>query len=97
MTALSSAVSETMNAKLLLKTIFFILILLLLVLMGMHNRGAVDFTLPPLLDQIIKQPAALMYFAFFAVGVLTGTIMTAGTGKKGGGARTAKAAVKSDK
>jgi hypothetical protein len=29
-----------------------------------------------------------MYFAFFAVGVLTGTVMTAGTGKKastGGG------------
>ena len=87
-----------MNAKLLLKTIFFILILLLLVLMGMHNRGAVDFTLPPLLDRVIKQPAALMYFAFFAVGVLTGTIMTAGTGKKGGGgAKSAKAAVKTDK
>jgi uncharacterized integral membrane protein len=86
-----------MNAKLLLKTIFFILILLLLVLMGMHNRGAVDFTLPPLLDSVIKQPAALMYFAFFAVGVLTGTIMTAGTGKKGGGAKSAKAAVKTEK
>jgi hypothetical protein len=86
-----------MNAKLLLKTIFFIAVLLLLVLMGLHNRGAVDFTLPPLLNQIIKQPAALMYFAFFAVGVLTGTIMTAGTGKKGGGAKSGKAAVKSEK
>ena len=79
-----------MNAKLLLKTIFFILVLLLLVLMGMNNRGSVDFTLPPLVSKVIKQPAALMYFAFFAVGVLTGTIMTAGVGKKGG-ARTAKA------
>lgn len=86
-----------MNAKLLLKTIFFIAVLLLLVLMGLHNRGAVDFTLPPLLNGIIKQPAALMYFAFFAVGVLTGTIMTAGTGKKGGSAKSAKAAVKSEK
>ena len=70
-----------MNAKLLLKTLFFILVLLLLVLMGMHNRGAVDFTLPPLLQQVIRQPAALMYFAFFAVGVLTGTVLTAGTGR----------------
>jgi uncharacterized integral membrane protein len=86
-----------MNAKLLLKTIFFILILLLLVLMGMHNRNSVDFTLPPLLDKVVHQPAALMYFAFFAVGVLTGTIMTAGTGKKGGGAKSAKAAVKTEK
>ena len=86
-----------MNAKLLLKTIFFILVLLLLVLMGMHNRAAVDFTLPPLVEKVIHQPAALMYFAFFAVGVLTGTIMTAGTGKKGGGTKSTKAAVKTDR
>ncbi|MBK7997808.1 MAG: hypothetical protein IPK15_03515 [Verrucomicrobia bacterium] len=86
-----------MNAKLLLKTLFFILILLLLVLMGMHNRGTVDFTLPPVLQQVIKQPAALMYFAFFAVGVLTGTVMTAGTGKKGGSSKSTKAAVKTER
>jgi uncharacterized integral membrane protein len=79
-----------MNTKLLVKTVFFIVILLLLVLMGMHNRGTVDFTLPPVLREHIKQPAALMYYAFFAVGVLTGTIMTAGTGKKGSG-KSAKA------
>jgi uncharacterized integral membrane protein len=79
-----------MNAKLLMKTLFLILILLLLVLMGMHNRGSVDFTLPPLMAKVIKQPAALMYYGFFAVGVITGTILTAGTGKKGGGAKSAK-------
>ena len=86
-----------MNAKLLLKTIFLILVALLLVLMGLHNRGSVDFTLPPVFNQIIKQPAALVYVVFFAVGMLTGTIMTAGTGKKAGGAKSARAAVKSDK
>jgi uncharacterized integral membrane protein len=74
-----------MNAKLLAKTLFLILILLLLVLMGMYNTGKVDFTLPPLIRSSINQPAALMYFAFFAVGLLTGTILTAGTGKKGAG------------
>jgi uncharacterized integral membrane protein len=74
-----------MDARLLGKTLFFILVLLLLVLMGMHNRGAVDFTLPPLLREPIKQPAALMYFACFAVGVLTGAVMTAGTGRTSGG------------
>lgn len=79
-----------MNAKLLLKTLFLILVLLLLVLMGMHNRSTVDFTLPPLVARTIKQPAALMYFAFFAVGVVTGTILTAGTGKKGGGSKAVK-------
>lgn len=73
-----------MNAKLLLKTVFLIVILLLLVLMGMNNRGSVSFTLPPLIQKSISQPAALMYFGFFAVGVLTGTVLTAGGGKKGG-------------
>jgi uncharacterized integral membrane protein len=73
-----------MNSKLLLKTLFLIIVLLLLVLMGMHNRSTVDFTLPPVLNRVIKQPAALMYFAFFAVGVVTGTILTAGLGRKGG-------------
>jgi uncharacterized integral membrane protein len=73
-----------MNAKLLFKTIFLIVVLLLLVLMGMHNQDYINFSLPPLLKTRISQPAALMYFAFFAVGVLTGTILTAG-GKRGGG------------
>jgi len=75
-----------MNAKLLLKTIFLIIVLLLLVLMGMHNRSDINFSLPPLLKNTISQPAAIMYFGFFAVGVLTGTVLTAGGGgRKGGG------------
>jgi uncharacterized integral membrane protein len=74
-----------MNAKVLFKTIFIIIVLLLLVLMGMHNQAAISFTLPPLLTKTITQPAALMYFGFFAVGLLTGTILTAGGGKRGSG------------
>ena len=66
-----------MNAKLIFKTIFLIAILLLLVLIGMHNRSEVSFVLPPLLPKVLKMPAAIMYFSFFAVGVLTGTILTA--------------------
>ena len=73
-----------MNAKLFFKTIFLIAILLLLVLMGMNNKASVSFSLPPILPKTISQPAAIMYFAFFAIGVLTGTILTAGSGKKGG-------------
>ena len=71
-----------MNTKLLFKTIFLILVLLLLVLMGMNNRDDVNFVLPPLLKKAISQPAAIMYFGFFAVGLLTGAILTAG-GKGG--------------
>lgn len=72
-----------MNAKVLLKSLFVVLVLLLLVLMGMNNRELVDFSLPPLIPKRVRQPGALMYFAFFAVGFLTGTIVWAG-GKKGG-------------
>lgn len=84
----AAAVRPPMNAKVLLKSLFFVLVLLLLVLMGMYNRGSVDFVLPPLITRAIKQPAALMYFAFFAIGFLTGTIVWAGGGKGGGGARS---------
>lgn len=73
-----------MNTKILLKSLFVVLVLLLLVLMGMNNRGMVDFSLPPLITKAIRQPAALMFFAFFAIGFLTGTIVWAGGGKKGG-------------
>jgi uncharacterized integral membrane protein len=78
-----------MNTKLLAKTLFVIVVLLLLVLMGMYNRDSIYFTLPPILTQKVRQPAAIMFFAFFAVGVLTGTILTAGT-KKGGSSRAPK-------
>ena len=74
-----------MNAKLLFKTLFFIALLLLLVLMVMYNTVYVGFRLPPLISKQITQPAALIYFEFFAVGVLTGTILTAKTKKPSGG------------
>jgi len=72
-----------MNAKLLLKTVFLIAVLLLLVIMGMNNGQTVELKMKPILSTAQSQPAAIMYFAFFAVGVLSGTILTAGT--KGGG------------
>jgi uncharacterized integral membrane protein len=71
-----------MNAKLLLKTIFIIVILLLLVIMGMNNSQTVTLTMPPVLPKPQKLPAAIMYFGFFAIGVLSGTLLTAG--KKAG-------------
>jgi uncharacterized integral membrane protein len=72
-----------MNAKLIFKALFLIIVLLLLVIMGMNNPGQVAFSLPPILPKKVNSPAAYMYFAFFAVGLLTGTILTAGGGKKG--------------
>jgi uncharacterized integral membrane protein len=80
-----------MNAKLLLKTLFLIAILSLLVLMGLNNRQSVSLSMPPIIKKAQQQPAALMYFGFFAVGVLTGTILTAGGGAKRAPAKAGKA------
>ena len=77
-----------MSIKLLLRTIFLVLILLLLVIMGMNNRQTVGLSLPPILPKMQKMPAAIMYFAFFAVGVVSGTMLTGG--KKGGACSKSK-------
>ena len=71
-----------MKAMMLIKTAVVTVIFLLLVLMGLHNRATVDFNLPPLLTSQVEQPAALMYFAFFAVGLMTGAILCAGGPKE---------------
>jgi len=68
----------TMIVKLILKTIFLVAVLLLLVIMGMNNRQPVELAMPPLLPKTQKHPAALMYFGFFGIGLLTGSILTAG-------------------
>ncbi len=73
-----------MNAKLLSKIVFIIVLLFLLVLIGLNNKQMVGFTLPPIITKSVQQPAAIMYFAFFAVGVLAGAVLTTGTGLKGG-------------
>jgi hypothetical protein len=67
------------------KTVFFMGVLLFLVLMGLDNRGMVNFQLSPVLRQEIRQPAALMYFGFFAVGVITGTLAAVGQKKQSAG------------
>ncbi len=70
-----------MNLKLLFKAILIIAVLALLVMMGMHNTDKVTLDLPPLL-KIPPQPACYMYYGFFGVGFVVGTLLMAG-GKKG--------------
>jgi uncharacterized integral membrane protein len=71
-----------MNFKLIFKTLLVIALLALLVVMGMYNTQNVQLHLPH--DKTQTGPAALMYFAFFGIGFLSGTLLMAG-GKKGGG------------
>jgi hypothetical protein len=70
-----------MNIIMLIKTVFITAILALLVLIGLNNSAPVDFSLPPLFSAAIQQPAAIMYFCFFAVGLLTGAILSIGIRK----------------
>ena len=79
-----------MNPKLLFKAIFLLLVLLLLVLLGMHNHDNVTVRLPPLVAQF-TQKSAIMYYAFFAIGFLTATVVMVGGGsRKGGSAKPAR-------
>lgn len=74
-----------MNFKLIFKTLFVIATLSLLVLMGLNNPNSIELHLPhmkPEWPTVVKQPAALMYFGFFGVGFLAGTIVMAGGGKR---------------
>lgn len=76
-----------MNPKLLFKAVFLLLVLLLLVLLGMHNHDNVTVRLPPLVAKFTQQ-SAIMYYAFFAIGFLTATVVMVGSGgKKGGNAK----------
>ena len=72
-----------MNFKLIFKCLVIIAVLAMLVIMGINNREFVTLTMPRLTT---RQPAALMYFAFFAIGFLVGAVLTTGGGKKSGAA-----------
>jgi uncharacterized integral membrane protein len=72
-----------MNAKLLFRILLLIIMLLLLVLIGVYNKETVSLSLPPLMPKAIRQPAAIMYFAFFAAGLLTGALLIGAGGAKG--------------
>jgi uncharacterized membrane protein YciS (DUF1049 family) len=74
-----------MNFKLILKALFIIAVLALLVIMGMNNRDSVTLSMPNILPHVQRQPAALMYFAFFGIGFLAGAVLMSGGGKKSGG------------
>jgi len=70
-----------MNITSLVKLVFGIVIVALLVLTSLNNSAQVDFNFPPLLTQGVKQPAALMYFGFFAIGLVTGAVLSIGNKK----------------
>ena len=74
-----------MTAKTLFRGIIFLLLLFVVLYVGMENTHRVDFYFPLLLEKKISQPAALLFFGMFAVGVLAGMTLNSGGEKKSGG------------
>jgi uncharacterized membrane protein YciS (DUF1049 family) len=75
-----------MSFKVFLKTVVFLAILFVMLYVGMNNPQQIDFQFPvagTTAKNPVHAPAALIYFGVFAVGVLAGTMLTAGGGKGG--------------
>ncbi len=74
------------------RTTLFLVILFAVLYVGMTNTAAIKFNFPLLYDKPVTQPAALVFFAIFAVGVFAGTLFNlgGGGGKKGGSSKSKK-------
>ena len=71
-----------MNARLLMKFVVVLAVLLFMVMMGMSNGDPVRFKLVPLSYESGPIKSAFMYFIFFAVGAFTGLVLAVGSGGK---------------
>ena len=75
-----------MNTRLLVKLIVVLAVMLFMVMMGIENTNKIQFTI--LHKTSAPVISAIMYFIFFGVGVITGGILTAGSGKKSSGPKS---------
>lgn len=73
-----------MGFKLIIRTVLFLSILFVMLYVGMTNFDTIRFHCPVLFNKPLEQPAAIIYFAVFAVGVFAGTLFNVGGGSKGG-------------
>jgi uncharacterized membrane protein YciS (DUF1049 family) len=69
-----------MSFKVIFKTVVFLAVLFVMLYIGVNNRQTADFYFPMVQEKKISTEAAMIYFAMFAVGVLTGMVLTAGSG-----------------
>jgi len=76
-----------MNAKTFFRTLGFLLILLLVILISKENTQPAEFRFSMLFDKPVHASATFIYFAMFAVGVVGGTLLHNGGGGSGGGAK----------
>jgi hypothetical protein len=77
-----------MNLKVLFRSIVFLLMLFVVLYAGINNTNTIDFSFPIAFSKNVHEPAAYIFFGIFAIGVLGGTMLTAGSGgRRGGGGK----------
>lgn len=71
-----------MTPKKLFRAFVFLAMLFVVLYVGMMNTHRVDFAFPLLLEKKVTQPAALLFFAVFAIGVVAGMALGGGGDSK---------------
>jgi hypothetical protein len=71
-----------MGFKLIFRTVLFLAILFVMLYVGMTNTANIPFRCDLISPKPIVQPAAIIYFVIFAIGVVAGTLFNVGGGGK---------------
>ena len=83
--------------KLFLRALVFLAATFVVVYIGMTNTATIPFRVPILFDHDIKQPAAIIYFGVFAIGVIAGLMVLGGGNGSSGGKSPSKSSGESKK
>jgi hypothetical protein len=78
------------SMKTVLRTIVFLVMLFAFLYVGIYNTHPIKFSFPLLEMKDVDQPAALIYFGMFAVGVVAGLALGSGGQKSKPAAPEAK-------
>jgi uncharacterized membrane protein YciS (DUF1049 family) len=79
-----------MNFKVVFRLLVFLAIFFVMLYIGMNNTERITFSFPLAFSKDIHTQAAIIFFGIFAVGVLGGAVLSAGSGKGGGKSRASK-------
>jgi hypothetical protein len=71
-----------MGFKVFLRIVVFLAMLFVLLYVGMNNTQPIAFSFPMAFAKGVSEPAALIFFGIFSIGVIAGAMLNFGGGKK---------------